>query len=257
MHADEDILLPFHVALDQGKVVLAVGVGSVEMQVKIPVSGGKLDDLDALDQFLARAPVMDQIFDGADFQFVAAGKTLQLPQSRHRTVFAHDLADDAHGAEARELDQVHCGLGVSGALQNPARLGAQGKHMPRLRQVFGNRSRASHGLNGQRSVGGTDAGGDAPGGIDAHLKIGAKILRVLHHHLFDAQLFESLQSGWYANQTPAILGHKIDGGRSNALGGHDQITLIFPIGIIHHNDHPALAEIGHDRFNRVKLAFHG
>ena len=154
-------------------------------------------------------------------------------------------------------DQINRGLRVPGPLQNAPRLGPQGKDVPRLRQVFGNRRRAGHDLDGQRAVGGADAGRDAPGGIHAHLKIRAKILRVMHHHFFNAQLFEPLESGGNANQTAPFPGHEIDGGGSHALRGHDQIPLIFPIRIIHHNDHPALAQIGHDRFNRIELVFHG
>jgi hypothetical protein len=51
------------------------------------------------------------------------------------------------------------------------------------------------------------------------------------------------------------LAMKLMSGR-DAFGGHDQIAFIFPVGIIHHHHHAALAQIGHDRFNRVKLLFH-
>jgi hypothetical protein len=40
------------------------------------------------------------------------------------------------------------------------------------------------------------------------------------------------------------------------LGGHDQIALILAVGIIHDDDHPAIAEIGNHGFDRIKSCGH-
>ena len=94
------------------------------------------------------------------------------------------------------------------------------------------------------------------GGIDADLEIRAKILAVLHDHLLDAELLQALVGGGHANQAAPVPGHEIDGGGRDAFGGHDEVAFVFAVGIIHHDDHPAFAEIGDDGFNGVERLFH-
>src|SRR5712671_1606662 len=53
-----------------------------------------------------------------------------------------------------------------------------------------------------------------------------------------------------------MLGHEINGGRVDELRRHDQITLVFPIGIVHHDDDLALLQVRDDRFDWVEFAAH-
>src|SRR5215831_10474945 len=50
--------------------------------------------------------------------------------------------------------------------------------------------------------------------------------------------------------------HEVNALRGDELGGHDQVALVFPIGIIHDNNHPALQDIGDYRFDGIKLLRH-
>ena len=52
-----------------------------------------------------------------------------------------------------------------------------------------------------------------------------------------------------------MLGHEINRSRGHAFRRHDEVALVFAIRVVHDNDHLPLAEIGHNGFNRVKLAF--
>jgi hypothetical protein len=81
------------------------------------------------------------------------------------------------------------------------------------------------------------------------LEIGAEIFRVLRHHLFDAQLFQSFERRWNADQAAAMHGHEVDVRRLDAFGGHDKIAFVFAAGIIHHHHHAAAAQVGEHRFD--------
>ena len=56
---------------------------------------------------------------------------------RHLAVVAHDLADDAGGAQAGQPAQVHDALGLAGAHQHAAVAGAQRRDVAGPHQVVG------------------------------------------------------------------------------------------------------------------------
>src|SRR5258705_3208601 len=99
------------------------------MKVEITVFSRESNYLDALDQFLAGSPEMDQIGDGADFEPMLFGESDEFGQARHRTVIAHDLADHGDGAAAGQLHQIYRRFRMSGALQHTAGPRAQWKYM--------------------------------------------------------------------------------------------------------------------------------
>src|SRR6266702_730778 len=114
---------------------------------------------------------MDQVGYGANLEAMLAGKFEQLRQPRHRAVIAHDFADDADGPAACELDQVHRGLGVAGALQHAAWPRSQREYVAWLHQILWHGGGVGQDLDGFGPVGGADTGGDSTGGINADLKI--------------------------------------------------------------------------------------
>ena len=38
--------------------------------------------------------------------------------------------------------------------------------------------------------------------------------------------------------------------------GHDEVALVFAVGVVHDDDHFAFAEVGDDGFDGVKFVFH-
>ncbi len=160
------------------------------------------------------------------------------------------------GSCAREMHEVHGRLGVAGAPEHAAGLGAQRKNVARLHQVIRHGGRRGHDANGFRAVGGADAAADAVGGIHADLEIRAKTLAVLLNHAVNAKLLQALAGRGHANQSTPVLGHEIDGGGGDELRGHDEITFIFAVGVVHDDDHPAFAKVGDDGFDGIKRLFH-
>ena len=160
------------------------------------------------------------------------------------------------GRQAGERGQVHRRLGVAGALEHAARTRAQRKHVARLHEVVRHRRRFGQDFDGARPVRRADAGGDAVRGVHAHVKIGAKALAVLLHHAVNAQLVEPFGGRRHANESAPEFGHEIDRRGRDELRRHDQITFVLAVGIVHHDDHFASADVGDDGFNAVESFFH-
>lgn len=256
MDADKDVFLARHVATHKGEVMLAVQLGTIQVQIKIAVIRGHLDDFDLLHLFLARAPVFDDRGDGANLQLVFLGEFQQFRQTRHRAVVIEDFAEHADGAQAREAHEVNGRLGVAGALEDAAGFGAERENMPRLHEIIRHGGGRRHDLDRPGAVGGADAGADALGGIHADLKIGAMAFAILLHHAVNAQLLEPFAGGGDADEAAAELGHEIDGGGRGMLAGADEVALVFAVGVVHDDDEFAFADIGEDGFEAVKFGFH-
>ena len=256
MYSYQDILFAGDLSFHQRQMMLSIQLGAVEIQIEVAVLARQLHDLHPLHQLLACSPVFDQCFNRANLQPVFLREINQLRQPRHRAVVAHDFANHADGPAACQLHQVHRCFRVPGALQHAAGFGAQWKHVPRLHQVVQYRRRIGHHLNGARTVGRADAGGDAARGVNADLKIGLERLAIVTDHPLDAQLLQPFGGGWHANQAAAVLGHEIDGLRRRVLGGHDQIAFVLAVSVIHHDDHPAFPQLLDHRFDGIKRLLH-
>ena len=62
---------------------------------------------------------------------------------------------------------------------------------------------------------------------------------------------------WSAHNQPApVLGHEIDGLGSGAFRRHDQVALVFSVGVIDDDDHPPGAHFREDGLNGVKRFLH-
>ena len=254
--AHEHISFPGHISFDQRQVMLSVQLRAVEIQIEIAVFSRHLHHLHSLDQFFPGATVFDQRLNGADLQAVLVREIDQFGQPRHRAVIAHDLADHADGPAAAQFHQVHRRFRVAGALQHAAGLGAQGKDMPRLHQVFRHRGRVRHDLNGARPIRGADAGGNPARRVHAHLEIGFERLAVLRHHPLDAQLLQPVGRGGHADQATAVLGHEIDCLGCGVFSGHDQIAFILAVGVIDDDDQLAFTQVLDHRLDRINRCFH-
>ena len=118
--------------------------------------------------------------------------------------------------------------------------------MPRLYQI-GRLGVLGHGgLYRVGAIGGRNTGGHALGSFNRYGKGGGELLGVAADHLRNIQLAATGFGQGQANQAPAVFGHEIDVFRAHMLGGHDQITFVFPVFIIHQDDHFTLTDIVDD-----------
>ena len=96
---------------------------------------------------------------------------LEIGTARHRAVVVHDLDDHGGRLEAGEPREIATRLGVTGARQHAAGLRHQRKDVAGLAQVFGARVGRDRRADRVRAIVRRDAGGDAFGGLDRHVKL--------------------------------------------------------------------------------------
>jgi hypothetical protein len=150
------------------------------------------------------------------------------------------------------LYEIYCGFRVSCALQNAAGSCPQREHMPRLHKVIGKSRRFPHYPNRFSPIPRADSGRYTSRRVNAHLEIRFKAFSILAHHPFNPELLQPSGSCRHTDQSAAMFRHEIDGFWSNKLRGHDQVTFVFSIRIIHDDNHPALLQVSDYRFNGIK-----
>ena len=161
MDAHQHVVTRRPIADDQRGVFPAVDDAVVADDAGDAVPGGQVGFRDAGDQGFAHAPMGDELSDAEDLQVMFAGELLQLGHPRHGAVGVHDFADDAGRIGSRLVAQVNDRLGVAGAAQHAARIGAQREGVPRVDEVLRLRVGVNEGADGLAAVKGGDAGGSA------------------------------------------------------------------------------------------------
>ena len=158
MHPDQHVVpvavRAGDVAADQRDVLDVVVDAGVADGAELAVPGRDAGLGDALDVLLVLAPPLDQVGDGDQREVVLVGEDPQLVGLRHRALvlLADDLADRARGLQAGQPGQVDGGLGVAGAAQHPAVLGAQRDHVAGPGEVVGDAGRVGEQPHGGGAV---------------------------------------------------------------------------------------------------------
>ena len=240
----------------QRDVVQAIDQRAVKMQVEIPVIGRHQNRFLALDQLLALPAVGDEVLDRAELQPVLALEFHQIRKPRHRAVFLENFANDAGRIEPRQPGQVHGGFGVSRSLKNPAGLCLQREHVPGLDEIGRPRAFLREHADRRRTVFGADAGADACGRVHRDREVGFEKLAVVGDHPLEPQLLGALFGDRRADEPPSVLRHEIHCGRRDFGGGHQEIPLVFPVGVIGDDHHPPASNVGNHGGDRVERCLH-
>ncbi len=243
VHADEHGLVGLRVPHDEGHVraVLELGVERVN-RPRAPL-GRQLRRGDAGDQSFGAHSVANQIGDRQELQTVSRREREQLRKTRHRSVDVHDLAHDSSGVEPREAAEIDDGLGVPGALQDPARHRAQRKDVARPSEIFGAGRRVNRDANRAGAVGRRDSGRHLAACLDRNTKCGAAACGVFLHHGRDLQGVQTLGRHRKADEAAPVGRHEIDDLRRDEFRGAREVALIFAVLVVQHDDDPAGAEI--------------
>ena len=80
------------------------------------------------------------------------------------------------------------------------------------------------------------AGRNARAGINADRKIGALHFAVARDHRPELEAVELVAEHGHANDSAAVTDHHIDGLRRRLGCRHDQVALVFPVGIVGYDD---------------------
>ncbi len=164
-----------------------------------------------------------------------------------------DLAEDAGGLESGEAREVDRGFGMPGAAEHAAFLRPERKDMAGLDEIVRPGLRPRQGANGRGPVVRADAGGDAFGRVDRDREIGPVHFAVLRDHALEAEFISALAHDRHADEPAAVHGHEIDCRRRRFLRGHDEVALVFAVGVVGHDHDFPRRDIAQHVVNRVEL----
>ncbi len=167
-------------------------------------------------------------------------EALQLGPASHRLlVGCHDLAQHAGRVAACEARQVDRRLRVARPLEHPSRPVAQREDVARAGQLARLRSRVDE----RPDRGGPVAGGDprrrARPVVHRHGEGRPLGLGVLGHHERQLELVEPLGHERHADEAGGVGEEEGDPLRGGELGRHHEVTLVLPVLVVDHDDHPA------------------
>jgi hypothetical protein len=243
---------PARLAAHQGEV--KPPVHAVHVPAHAERTGGRLDHAvsHALDRAFLAEPVADEVRDRADDEAMLPGKALELRTPRHRPIVVQHLDDHRRRLEAREPREVTARLGVPRARQHAARASHQRKHVAGLAQVFRPGVVRDRSANRARAVLRRYPGGDALGGLDAHGEVRAVPVLGLAHHQRQSQPPATVLGERQADEAATVPRHEIDVLGPHTGRGHQQVTLVLPVLVIHDHDHASRSELGQDFLDRVQ-----
>ncbi len=239
-------------ALDQREMHLPSDRVLIGQHPERPELGIEQGIGDPFDGFFVLHPVADQVGDGADFHLVLGGEHFQIGPPRHVAVLVEDFDDHRRRFQPGQPGQVAAGFGVAGAGQHAAGLGHQREDVAGLHQILGPGVGPHGGADGVGAVVGGNAGGHALGGFDGNGEVGGVGGGVVLHHQRQAQLLAAFAGQGQADQAAPVAGHEIDVLGTDQRGGHQQVAFVFPVLVVHDDDHFALPEVGEDFVDAVE-----
>ncbi len=149
----------------------------------------------------------------------------------------------ADGRQTRESREIAPGLGMSRPAQHSARLRHQRKDVPGLAKILGARIEAHGRADRVRAIVGRDAGRHALRGFDRHGEVRAPVEIGLAHHQRQTQLAAAVACEREANQSSPVTRHEVHVLGPHELGGHDEVTLVLAVLVVHDDDHPASTDV--------------
>ncbi|MNZ56689.1 hypothetical protein D3C78_746410 [compost metagenome] len=173
-----------------------------------------------------------------------AGEGQQLRAPRHAAVVVDDLAEHARRPALGQQGEVERRLGVAGPLEHAAGLGAQREDVPGTGEVVRLGGRIGQGVEGQRAVGGGNAGAGTVTVIDADGEGGLVRLGVGLDHQRQLERIEALAGQRDADQAAAVADQEGHLRGRDGVGGDDQIAFVLAVGVVDHDDEFAAGDGG-------------
>ena len=244
VYAHQNVVFFADLSLDQRDVLHVVHVVFIDDDFEIAAVERRQRSFGhaANERFMLH-PIVDQIGDGDDLELMLAGKDFQVRHARHGAVVLHDFTDHARRRQPGQTAQVHRSLGLAGANKNAALARENRKHMPGADNIL----RFGRGVDGRQNRRGAvrrgNAGGHAVARFDGDGKGRAEARLIVLDHQVELQARGDVFIDGQANQSAPQPGHEIDRFRRDKLRRHAEIALVFPVFIIHENDHLPVADV--------------
>ena len=109
--------------------------------------------------------------------------------------------------------------------------------------------------DGDGAVGRANAGSHAHAGINRFAESGAMHRGVDWRHKRKVELVAALLGEREADQAAAVLGHEVDGFRSDFFGGHGEVAFVLAVFVVHEDDHATVADFFDGFFDGAERCF--
>ena len=206
------------------------------------VAAREVDVGDLLDEALRALPVLDERLDRDDVQSMLFRELFQLRRAHHVPVVRHDLAAKPRRVEARQTREVGRRFRVPRAAQHAALDGTQREDVAWAAEGRGLRRRIEQEPDRLAALERRDARLRIVG-IDGNRERRLVVIRVVHDHLPDIQLVETLAVDRRADQPFRVLRHEVDVLGLDRRRRDDEISLVLAVFIVHDNDHLAVLDV--------------
>ena len=87
-------------------------------------------------------------------------------------------------------------------------------------------------------------------GVDGHGEGGLVGALLRRHHQRDVERVQALPLTRHADDPSTVGRHEVDGLGRRLLRGHDEVALVFAVGVVHHDHHPATPDVIHRFLDR-------
>ena len=244
---------PFvHVALHQRHVRVGRGVAFIGDDAERAVLRGHVRFGHAAHGKLAVPDVVaDDVTDGRNVQTVFFRKGFQIVHAGHGTVFLENLAQHRRRTHSGEAGKIGARFGDAHAGEHAPLPRAQRKHVPGRDDVV----RTGVFRHGRADGGGAVRRGNARGHalarLDGHRER-RLTSRAVRRHERQIQPVGHVRRKCQTHQSAGVTRHEVHGFGVHLFGGHDQMSAAFAIVVIHHDDHPAVADVVDSLFNGAK-----
>ena len=223
-------------------MLLAGDVVHEAVDGELAVVGGELGHGLLAHVVVMHAAVVLELLDAHEDDAELLGKGGQLGGAHHRTVLAHDLAAQATLLHAGVAQQVDGGLGVAVALQHAAGTGDEREHVAGPAEILGTRTLLHDLAGGVAALGRADAGRGVHV-VDRHGEGGLVVVGVVGHHGVELQAGGDLGAHRHADEALRLARHEVDVGLRGILRGADEVALVLAVGVVHHDDDVAGAQL--------------
>ena len=209
--------------------------------------------LHSFDELLIGQSVSDNVGDVDDVQIVFLGIGDQVIPASHGAVVLDDLTDHGCWSQTGELTQIDRAFGVASAHQRAAVFGNEGEDMPRTDKIARYRLWVCQSDDAviplscrDPRLGSNRIDRDGKGRLVVGIVVG--------HHRQQIKPLSNCPADGCTDEPPGFFGHEVDHIRSRERRRIDQISFVFPIFVIHHDDHPTPFDL-FDRFFDPRYCF--
>ncbi len=243
MNPDKHRILSSHITLDKGDMLQIIVFLAERDKPEMAVYGRHVHLLAYFHKRVVVQPESDEVAYAYKLEAPFVGAAAQFGKSCHGAVIAHDFHKCGDRLKAGKPRKIHSGLGVARALKYSAVLGVKRVDMAWTSECLRSRGRVRQSAYCCRTVLDRNTRGASFKFVDSNGKRRTQHRSVVIHLLRKPETGATVQRDRGAENAACILQHKIHILRSDLFSRYDEVSLVFTILVIHHNEKFSVPEI--------------